>query len=394
METTDAFTGLRCTDCGATHDPAVTHRCPDCGGSLDPTYEYDAVDVSTTELAADPGEGLAAYAALLPFPAERLVTAGEAATPLVAAPGLAEDLGVGAVYVKDEGASTTGAFFDRGLALSVAAARQHGATDLALPTMGNDGQAAAAYAARAGLDSHSYAPSRTPFVNKAMINVHGGEMSVVGGRYADAAEAFEDAMADEEWYSVAPFETPYRHEGAKTLAYEIAAGLDWTAPDAIVHPTGHGTGLVGLQKGSHELSKLGLVEDEPHLYAAQASGCAPIATAWEAGAGAPEPPEHPDTIVGPLEIPDPVGGTRALDALDASDGGAVASEDDDILEGAVTLAETGVTVGASGGAALSGTRALAEQGEIGEDDVVVLVNSNTGNKEADILRSHLMSKGI
>lgn len=393
MEPSDAFAGLRCVECGATH-PHTTHRCPACGGPLDPVYDYDRLDPTADDLTASPGEGLTAFADLLPFQGDSLVTSGEGATPLVATPELADALGVEAVYVKDEGASTTGSFFDRGMALSITAARGQGAEEVALPSMGNDAQAAAAYAARAGLDSHSFVPSRTAFVNKAMVNVNGGEMSVVGGRYPEAAEAFAEEREGEEWHSLAAFETPYRHEGAKTLAYEIVADIDWTAPDAIVHPTGHGTGLVGLGKGASELADFGLVADRPRLYAAQAEGCAPIASAWEAGESEPAVPDHPDTIVGPLEIPHPYAGGWVLDWLAASRGGAVATPDDDILEAAVTLAETGVTVGASGGAALAGAQRLAATGELGSDDVVVLVNTNTGNKESDILRSHLMSKGI
>ncbi|WP_340100261.1 threonine synthase [Salinibaculum salinum] len=394
METTAAFAGFRCIDCGARHDAAESHRCPDCGGWLDARYDHGKIDLDHGSLTPDASAGIAAYADLLPFGAETLVTVGEAGTPLLACPGLADDLGVDAVYVKDEGLSTTGAALDRGMALAVTAAREHGATDVALPSMGNGGQAAAAYAARAGLDSHSFVPSRTPFVNKAMVNVHGGDMSVVGGRYADAAEAFRDAMTDEEWHSVAPFVSPYRHEGMKTLAYEIAAQLDWTAPDAVVHPTGHGAGIVGLDKGFSELATHGLLDDDAALYAAQAGGCAPYATAWEDGADEPAPVEHPDTIVGPLEIPDPAGGEWVIDALESTGGAAVATGDQGILEGAVSLAEAGITMGASGGAALSGAHVLAEQGAFDGDDVVVLVNPTTGNKEADILRSHLMSKGI
>ncbi len=393
METTAAFTGLRCTDCG-THADADAQCCPDCGGHLDGTYDHGELAVDREHLDPGTSAGLAAYADLLPFDGEWLVTAGECGTPLLPCPGLAADLGVEAVYAKDEGASTTGAALDRGMALAVTAAREQGATDVALPSMGNGGQAAAAYPARAGLDSHSFVPSRTPFINKAMVNVHGGDMSVVGGRFADATVAFEDAMAEEDWHSVAPFANPYRHEGMKTLAYELAAQLDWTAPDAVVHPTGHGAGIVGLRKGFDELERHDLAAVDTRLYAAQAAGCAPYATAWEDGEDDPAPVEHPDSIVGPLEIPDPAGGARVLDALDATGGAAIGTPDQDILEGATSLAEAGVTMGASGGAAYSGAQALADQGAFDDDDVVVLVNPTTGNKEADILRSHLMSKGI
>jgi len=392
MDTTEAFASLRCLDCAATHDPETVGGCPGCGGALDPVYEH-AGTVSRETLAAGTA-GLAGFADVLPFPADVLVTAGEGGTPLIEVPGLADELGVASVYVKDEGQSTTGALRDRELALAVTAAREADAATVALPTMGNGGQAAAAYAARAGLASQSFVPSRVPFVNKAMVNVHGGDMSVVEGRYRDAADAFADAIADAGWHSVAPFETPFRHEGAKTLAYEIARGLDRTAPDAVVHPTGHGTGLVGLEKGGRELLEWGLVERAPRLYAAQTAGCAPIADAWADGDDVPQPAERPDTICGPLEIPNPAGGEYVLDALAATDGGAVATDDETILAGAVSLAEAGVTASATGGAAVAGARVLAERGAFAADDIVVLVNSVTGNKEADLLRSHLMSKGI
>jgi threonine synthase len=394
METSETFVSLRCLACGTDHDLATVGRCSDCGGPLDPAYDIEPSAVTRGTLDAEGGDGLAAFADVLPFPAAKLVTAGEGGTPLVGAPSLADDLGVRAVYVKDEGRNTTGAFVDRGMALAVTAAREAGAGTVALPSMGNGGQAAAAYAARAGLDCEAFVPSRVPFVNKAMVNVHGGGMSVVEGRYADAADAYVEAMAEADWHSVAAFESPYRHEGAKTLAYEIARDLDWTAPDAVVHPTGHGTGPVGLRKGGADLVEWNLVDDQPRLYAAQAEGCAPIARAWEDGVSTTETWEHPDTICGPLEIPDPEGGEYVLTALAATDGGAVATDDEAILASAVTLAEAGVTMGATGGAAVAGARALAERGAFDGDDVVVLVNAVTGNKEADLLRSHLMSRGI
>ena len=387
MDTTEAFVGLRCTDCGATHDPETAGRCPECDGLLDAAYEVGSVDLS--------GHALGRYAPLLPFPAEAIVSLEVGGTPLVDCPELAEELGVGAVYVKDEGRSATGAFVDRGLALAVTAAREAGATDVALPTTGNGGQSAAAHAARAGLASHSFVPSRTPFVNKAMINVHGGDMNVVEGRYPDAVAAFEER--DPDWQSVAAFENSYRHEGAKTLAYEVAEsageGVTGATPDAVVHPTAHGTGVVGLEKGFREFREADLSEAAPRLYAVQPDGCAPVVDAWE-GDGEVTGVEHPDTICGPLEVPEPAGGARVLEALEGTDGAAVAVSDDALLTGATDLAATGLTMGATGGAAVAGARRLADRGAFGDEDVVVLVNPTTGNKEEDILRSHLMKQGI
>jgi len=299
------------------------------------------------------------------------------------------------VFVKDEGRNPTGSVADRGMAVAVSAARAHGASDVALATTGNAGQSAAAYAGRAGLASHSFVPSRATFGNKAMINVHGGDMSVVGGRYDDAADAFADAMDEEDWHSVAAFDTPYRVEGQKTLAYELAEQLDWEAPDAVVYPTGQSVGLVGLHAGATELADLGLIDDTPALYAAQAEGCAPIVEAFAEDREEHDATEVPDTICGEIEIADPAGGSLALDAIRESDGGAVATEDSDILESAVTVAQDeGIEMSPSSGAAASGAWALADDGAFGPDDTVVLVNTAAADKEADVLRSHLMSKGI
>jgi len=395
MTTTSAFDGLACTDCGASvalEDDS--HRCPDCGGLLEAAYDYDAVDVTAEDLTPRHGAGLGQFTPLLPFTADALVSLGEGATPLVDCPTLATDLGVERVLLKDEGRNPTGSVRDRGLAVAVTDAADAGATDVGLPTTGDGGQAMAAYAARAGLDSHSFAPSRMPFVNKAMINVHGGDMSVGEGRYGDSARVYADE-AEADWYDLTAFETPFRQEGQKTLAYEIAADCGWTAPDHVVVPTGHGLSLTGLHRGLDDLRALDLLDGAPALHAAQAEGCAPIVEAFEDGDDAHEPVERPDTICGAIEVADPTGSPLALDAVRETGGEAVASEDPEILAGAVDVAQSeGLEVSAATGAAVAGARQLADTGTFGDTDTVVLLNTATGNKDDDILRSHLMSQGI
>ncbi|QSG11143.1 Threonine synthase and cysteate synthase [Halapricum desulfuricans] len=395
METTAACRGLRCTDCGARHDLETTRRCPDCGGVLEVTYDHSTVDLDREALPAQPFDGLGRYADVLPFPRETLVTLGEGTTPLVDAPGWARRLGVERVLIKDEGANPTGSIADRGAALAVTAAKQHGATTVALPSTGNAAQATSAYAARAGLDAEVFVPSRAGFDAKAMTNVHGGELSVVGGRFDDAVTAFEDARSGTSWYSLAAFETPYRQEGAKTTLYEIAERLDWGGPDHVVHPTGSGVGLVGLARAASELDDLGWIDAVPALHAVQPDGCGPIAEAFENDRTEHEPVEHPDTICGGLEIADPPASRLVLEAVRESGGSALARPDSSILEAAVEVAQTaGVEVGTAGGAAASGAVELAERGVFDEDETVVLVNPAAGNRESDVLRSHLMSKGI
>jgi threonine synthase len=390
-----SFEGFDCTDCGQRVTEEAATRCPDCGGTLDAQYDYESVDVTRAEIADRDGGWK--HAELLPFAPEGM---GEGATPLVEAPRLAEELGVERVLIKNEAHNPTGTVTDRGQALVAEAARRAEADTLALPTTGNGGQSAAAYAARAGLLSRVFVPSRTNFVNKAMINVHGGDMRVVEGRYSDARESYEaereemPAADEEAWFPAGAFDSPYRHEGIKPLYYETVEELDWETPDAVVAPVGHGGVAAGLWKAARELADLGLVEDTPRIYAAQSDGCAPIVEAIESG-GDPEPWEVPDTVVGSLEIPDPEGGLPAAEAVRASDGDGVAVDDQDALDSAATVAQhEGLEVSIACGVATAGAWDLDDAGAFEADDTVVIVNTGTGNKDADIVRSRLMGRGM
>jgi threonine synthase len=393
METTDAFVGLDCIDCGERFDAeTATHRCPDCGGILDPAYDYDEIDVRRDDFEGERFDSLWRYDALLPFPRDSAVSIGEGATPLVECPSLADAMGVGEVYIKDEGHNPTGTFKDRGQTGAVTAAAQHGADTIALNTAGNAGQAAAAYAAQADMDAHVWLAERAGYTQKAMIEVHGGHLHVVEGEITDAGAAYSERIEQEDWYSTKTFVTPYRHETKKTMLFETVEQLDWDVPDAVVYPTGGGVGLVGMHKGATEFRDLGLTDELPGMYVAQAAGCAPVVEAWEEGKSIHEAwgDENITTVLNGIAVPDPGASPLILDALAESDGGAVATEDEAILDAAVEIARTeGVEMGATCAAAASGAFELAEQGELGEDDTVVLLNTGAGNKDVDTLRSHL-----
>ena len=403
MQTTDAFAGLRPltgepADIDSTVGDGSDHHPPDSDDALlTPVYHEEALHTALAGLFERTNaetEGIARFAPALPIPSDAMVTLGEGGTPLIDAPTLTDEWDV-EVLVKDEGANPTGGLVDREMALAVSAARASGAERVFLPTTGNGGQSAAAYAARAGLSSHSFVPSRSTFDTKAMINVHGGEMDVAGGRYPDAVAAFEaqlselDNSTDPESHSLAPFETPYRHEGIKTLAYELAT----SEPDAVLVPTAHGHTALGLARGFRELHSADIVSAVPRLYVAQPTGCAPIVDALEREDRELEPIEYPDTICGALEVPDPTGGAFALAAVEATDGGGVAVEDDALLDGALDATRAGIPMSATGGVAVAGGRILADAGAFDADDRVILLNPATANRESDVLRSRLMSEG-
>ena len=390
MPTTDAFRGLVCTATGDGYDATATGD-SDAGARLEAEYDYDSLDRSDL-VADDDTRSMWRYADLLAF--EAPVTAGEGGTPLVEAPALAAEAEVGGLSIKDESRNPTGTVLDRGLSAAVTAAREADADLVALASPGNAGQSAASYAGMAELRSYAFVPSRAPFSNKAMVNVHGGEMRVAGGRYPDAETALHDQLQSA-WYTLQEFDNPHRHDGIKTLAFEVAESLSWAVPDAVVVPAGTGEVVAGVVKGFRELRSIGVTDAVPPVYAAQPSGCAPLVDAFDRGAESVDPWESPDTIVGELEIPEPRGGNAALSAVAEADGGFVAVDDDDALESAVVAAQrAGLEVGTAGGVALAAAERLAGAGTVGEDDHVVVVNTESGTKTADVLRSHLMGKGI
>ena len=396
MELTPAVAGLVCTDCGSEFGFDIDQRCPDCEGTLEPTYEYDTVAPGDL-FDAGPETGQWQFDALLPFTSDSAITAAEGSTPLVAADRLVDELGVGEVFIKDEGRNPTGTVYDRGMSLAVTALSGHADPDsiepVALASTGNSGQSAAAYLGRLGLRSYAFVPSRTAFSNKAMINVHGGQMRVVGGRYPDAERAVDDQLATD-YYSLQEFTTPYRHEGAKTVAFELYADLG-ELPDVVFVPTSTGELVAGIAKGFEELVEIGAVESTPTAVAVQPTSCSPIAAAVERGLDAPEPWAHPDTIIGELEVPDPAGGAQAVAALDRLDGEAVTVDDSDSLESATRIAQHEIIeMGAAGGAAAAGAWNWHEAGAFTGDETVVLLNTDSGVKSPDVLRSHLMGQGV
>ncbi|MFB6113043.1 MAG: threonine synthase [Halodesulfurarchaeum sp.] len=395
MEPTAAFSGVLCKDCGRAYPPdRMPERCPDCGGLLETSYSIEPDTLTRSALETDRFESMWRYDRLLPVRRSNAVSMREGNTPLVACPSLADSLGVGAVYVKDESRNPTGSITDRGVSVATSVVNETGGETVSLADPGNGGQSAAAYAARAGLDARVYLPSRTGFDQKAMVNVHGADLTVVNGRYEDAMAAYRSARRDNGWSAIGS-DSPFRVDGAKTVLFEIVEQLDWQVPDAVVHPTGAGTGLLGLFKGGSELEELGFVNSLPPLYAAQPSGCQPIVEAFETGTDRHEAWDTPDTICGEIEVPDPPGSHYILNALRTSGGGAVAATDEEILDAGIDVAQqTGLEFGASAAAAAGGAFTLADRGTFYSGDTVVLINTGSANKEADVLRNALRRKGI
>jgi len=311
---------------------------------------------------------------------EAPVTLGEGGTPLLEVRRLAAKHGFRDLRVKEEGANPTGSFKARGLAVAVTRAARAGAQRLVVPTAGNAGVALAAYAARAGLAARVYAPATTPPTILGQIRSFGGDLVLVDGHIGDCGAAARAYATETGALDVSTLREPYRIEGKKTLGLELAEQLGWTLPDAIVYPTGGGTGLIGMWKAFAELTGAGWLHGRPpRLYSVQAAGCAPVVRGFEAGTPGCAPWPDPRTISAGLRVPAPLGDRLMLRALRESGGGAVAVPDE-LLAAAARDLQTlqGIDAAPEGGASLAGAIELKARGMLHPDDRIVIFNTGAG----------------
>jgi threonine synthase len=319
---------------------------------------------------------------------DNIVSLGEGFTPLIPLGRYADSNGFSDLLLKDEGANPTGSFKARGMSLAVSMAKELGITELCAPTAGNAGGALAAYAASAGLGSHIYMPEDTPGVNIAECRAYGAEVHLVPGLISDAAEKMGREKRDG-WFDVSTLKEPYRVEGKKTLGFELAEQLDWELPDAIIYPTGGGTGLIGMWKAFGEMEQVGWIgKKRPRMIAVQAVGCAPVVRAFNAHASACEFWNNASTIASGLRVPKPFADSLILRILAESDGHAVAVSDEDILRTIRQVsAMEGVLLCPEGAAAFAGLEPLVRSGVLSRDSRVVVFNTGSGLKYHEVLRA-------
>jgi threonine synthase len=301
---------------------------------------------------------------------------------MIDAPRTADRVGVRRVWVKDEGQNPTGSFKARGLGLAVSRALELGARELALPSAGNAGSAAAAYAAAAGLPVHVVVPNDTPAPILEEIAALGADLQLLDGLITDCGKVVRKGVEEKGWFDLSTLKEPYRVEGKKTMGYEVWEQLGGRLPDAIVYPTGGGTGLIGMWKAFDEMERLGWIGPErPKMFTVQAAGCAPMVRAWESGKESAEPWNDAATYAAGLRVPAAVGDFLILRALRESGGGAVAVPDHAMAQWVRHLgADTGIFAAPEGGATVAAVPALVDRGLIVPEDEVVLFNTGSGLK--------------
>jgi threonine synthase len=316
------------------------------------------------------------------LPGDAPVTLGEGRTPLLHAAALGRTLGLDRLYIKDEGQNPTSSFKARGLSAAVTVARVLGVDTIALPTAGNAGGAAAAYAARAGLRCVIAMPSDTPAAIVLECRAFGADVHLIDGLISDCGAFIARDAPGRGWYEVSTLKEPYRIEGKKTMGYELWEDFEGTLPDVIVYPTGGGVGLIGMWKAFEELEVMGLIDSRrPRMIAAQAAGCAPIVEAFERRAPAAAMWQQAATVAAGLRVPKPLGDFLILSAVYASNGEAVAATDEALMAACRNMARCeGILAAPEGGAGLAAIETLVARGRIRRDETVVLFNTGSGYK--------------
>ena len=368
----------------------LQNLCPSCKSPLLARYDLSAAQTTLTLDALRPRPNtMWRYEEVLP--AGPPVTLGEGMTPLIHARRLGDRMGLSRFYIKDEGLNPTASFKARGLAAAVTVAKTLGAKTLALPTAGNAGGAAAAYAAKAGLGCVIAMPSDTPSANIIESRAFGADVRLIDGLISDCGKYIAEHAPKNGWFEVSTLKEPYRIEGKKTMGYELWEEFGGKLPNVIVYPTGGGVGLIGMWKAFEELEAMGLIGPErPRMISAQAAGCAPIVKAFEQHRESSDFFEHAATVASGLRVPKPLGDFLILADLYASGGEAVPATDAEMMTACRDMAALeGIFAAPEGGAGLVATAKLVGQKKIRPDETVVLFNTGSGYKYLEAWQSAL-----
>src|SRR5437870_5624173 len=379
-------THLECSACGGQHECSrLQNLCLTCGKPLFAIVDLAAAS-QTLKRETLPGreKSLWRYREVLPLPSDvEPVSLGEGGTPLVRAEKFGDDIDL---WIKDESINPTQSFKARGMSVAVSMAKHLGATRLAVPSAGNAGGALAAYATRAGLEAHIFMPRDTPHANIIECRELGAHVTLIDGLITDCGAEIARRKTEEGWFDMSTLKEPYRIEGKKTLGYELAGQCQWQLPDVILYPTGGGTGLIGMWKAFDEMEKLGWIGNKrPRMFAVQATGCAPIVRAFEAGEKTAAEFPNARTIASGLRVPKAIGDFLMLNILRQSNGGAVAVDDDEIIPVAREVGSTeGLFVCPEGAACFAALKSLRSTGKITAGERVVIFNTGSGIKYLDL----------
>src|SRR5437879_3923278 len=382
---------LECTACGLRHDwSRLQNLCTACSKPLFAVYDLAAVgelECFKQSSLREREKSLWRYRELLPLPQDaEPISLREGGTPLLRAKAFSDDVDL---WIKDESLNPAQSFKARGMSVAISMAKFLGAKKLAVPSAGNAGGALAAYAARAGLEAHIFMPRDTPRANIIECRELGAYVTLIDGLITDCGAEISRRKEKEGWFDMSTLKEPYRVEGKKTLGYEMAEQLNWKLPGVILYPTGGGTGLIGMWKAFDEMEKLGWIDqNRPRMFSVQASGCAPIMRAFEAGEEFAGEFPNAHTVASGLRVPKAIGDFLMLRILRESNGGAIAVEDEEMIR---TVREVGsaegLFVAPEGAAWFAALKRVRGSGEFDIGEQVVIFNTGSGIKYLDVFKS-------
>ena len=384
-------TALRCVTCRREHDPAkVESTCPHCGprrGTLEVLYDYPALrrTLSRASFEATGLPGMWRYLPILPITdATRVQPLTVGMTPLYSFSGLAHELGLGALLVKDDGRNPTASYKDRASAVVVIVAQERGKKVVTCASTGNAASSLAGFVAATSLETAIFVPRTAPEAKVAQLLVYGATVYLVRGSYDQAFDLALEAADAFGWYNRSAGVNPYLVEGKKTGAFEVIEQLGWDSPDAVFVSVGDGSVISGICKGFAELRLLGLLDRIPQVIGVQAEGASPVAAAYAGfrGGAVEWTDTEANTVADSISVGKPRDIVKAIPYLWENKGRKVTVSDEEILDAIAALARrAGVFAEPAGAAAFAGLVKLSRSGDLAGKRAVVMV---TGSALKDV----------
>jgi threonine synthase len=386
--------GLKCRECGREYPIEPIYVCEFCFGPLEVAYDYASIAKAISrEAIGKRGKTLWRYRELLPIDGEPQVGLNSGFTPLVKADRLAKELGVEALYIKDDTVvHPTLSFKDRVVAVALTKAREFGFDTVACASTGNLAHSVSAHGARAGFGRFIFIPATLEASKIVASLVYEPNLIAVDGNYDDVNRLCSEIANRYRWAFVNINIRPFYAEGSKTIGFEVIEQLDWKAPDNVVVPCASGSLLTKVWKSFKEFRDVGIINElHTKVFAAQATGCSPISAAVKQGTDIIRPVK-PNTIAKSLAIGNPADGFYATQVVRETGGYAEDVSDQEIVDAIKLLARTeGIFAETAGGVTLASAKRLIETGRIGRDEVTVICITGNGLKTQEALQGHTKS---
>ena len=382
------LTHLECTNCNQKYSAnQVQTTCCACDKVLFARYDLEKVKQSwqKSDLLRRPHNIWRWFEIMTVLDPEHVVSLGEGGTPLLHAQALGGKHRAEQLYIKDEGLNPTGSFKARGLSAAVSKAKELGVKTIAIPSAGNAAAALSAYGSRAKMEIHVFMPHDTPAMMMREATVYDATLHLVDGLINQAGQQLRESA--ENWFDVSTLKEPYRAEGKKTMGLELAEQFDWALPDAIIYPTGGGTGIVGMWKAFDELEQIGWIDSQrPRMISVQAEGCAPIVRAFDSGADHATLWQDAQTIAPGIRVPVAIADYLMLQIIRDSNGTALTVSDSEIHTAIYEIAgQEGVFAAPEGAATYAAYKKLLDSKTLQPEEKVVLFNTGTGMKTPDLV---------